>query len=424
MEKILLGISAALCAVSFTLLCLILKNVRKKTAQTGTGADPETQRTLHDLAAYVRYGNEATVKAVERLSEMQKERLSDVERRMADSSRATETRLEQVRKSIDDGLKYVGDVNARQLAEMRGVVDEKLSTTLETRLSKSFELISARLEAVYKGIGEVNSLAESVSDIKKIFTNVKLRGTWGETQLETLLAQMLSPAQYAKQVAIDPLSAERVDFAVFIPSKDGRATLLPIDSKFPIEEYNRLLEADDGDRTARQKAERGLLTRVKQEAESIAKKYIRPPETTDFALMYLPGEGLYGEVVKNDDLMEHLMKIRVMAAGPGTLGAMLMSLQAGFKSIAIERRSAELWQLLAAFKGEFARFSDLLVKMQKKLSEAQDTIDSAAKKTRAIEKKLSGVDVLPFSATDALDEESYGLQAGETDEEKSESDGL
>ena len=405
MEKILLGIIIALGVISFTLLCLILKNVKRKTVQTGQNgqnSDPETQRLLHDMAGYLRYNGDATVKAVERVSEMQKERLSDVERRVADSSRATELRLEQMRKSVDDGLKYVGDVNARQLAEMRGVVDEKLSATLETRLSKSFELISARLEAVYKGIGEVNSLAESVSDIKKIFTNVKLRGTWGETQLETLLSQMLSPAQYAKQVALDPLSAERVDFAVLIPSKDGKATFLPIDSKFPIEEYNRLLDADGVDRAARQKAEKGLLTRVKQEAESIAKKYIRPPQTTDFALMYLPGEGLYGEVVKNDDLMEYLMKIRVMAAGPGTLGAMLMSLQSGFKSIAIEKRSAELWQLLAAFKAEFARFSELLLKTQKKLAEAQDTIDSAAKKTRAIEKKLSGVDVLPETAAGEL----------------------
>ena len=249
------------------------------------------------------------------------------------------------------------------------------------------------MEAVYKGLGEVRGLAESVGDIKKVFTNVKLRGTWGETQLDSLLAQMLSPEQYEASVRLNPLSGALVDFAVKIPSKDEQTVWLPIDSKFPIEEYERLIDASDSfNKEAEETAMKNLERAIRKQAESIAEKYIQPPATTDFAIMYLPLEGLYAEILKMPDLNEFLYRKRIMACGPTNLGALLSTIQTGFKTAAIEKRSGELWQLLTTFKYEFSKFSDLLDKTRKKLQEAQDSIDSAAKKTRTIGRKLNAVD--------------------------------
>ena len=269
-------------------------------------------------------------------------------------------------------------------------MEEKLQTTLENRLSTSFQAVSDHLDQVSKGIGEVRRLAENVGDIKKVFTNVKLRGTWGETQLGTLLEQMLSPEQYRRNVRVDPRVDAFVDFAVVLPGKDDGETLLPIDSKFPIEEYLRLSETEN-DPAANEKAVKGLAAAVRRQADSIADKYIRPPRTTDFAILYLPLEGLYAETLKNAELASYLQKKRIMACGPTNLGALLNSLQTGFKTLAIERRSSELWQLLSAFKAEFYKFAAILEKTQKKLQEAQDTIEGAAKKTRTIERKLRSV---------------------------------
>lgn len=316
-------------------------------------------------------------------------------RTMSTLNERTEYRMNQIQRQLNEDVKYMMQSNAQSLEIIRRTVDEKLSTTLEGKLGESYNLINSRLEAVYKGLGEVKGLAASVNDIKKVFSNVKLRGTWGETQLDALLSQMLSPTQYAASVKVNPLSGAMVDFAVKIPSKDDETVWLPIDSKFPIEEYRRLLDAADAcDRDAEARALKNLEKAVRIQAESIAQKYIQPPMTTDFAIMYLPLEGLYAELLKMPDLNEFLYRKRIMACGPTNLGALLSTVQTGFKTAAIEKRSGELWQLLTSFKYEFNKFSEILEKTQRKLQEAQESIDSAAKKTRTIGRKLNGVDAL------------------------------
>lgn len=316
-------------------------------------------------------------------------------RTMSTLNERTEYRMNQIQRQLNEDVKYMMQSNAQSLEIIRRTVDEKLSTTLEGKLGESYNLINSRLEAVYKGLGEVKGLAASVNDIKKVFSNVKLRGTWGETQLDALLSQMLSPTQYAASVKVNPLSGAMVDFAVKIPSKDDETVWLPIDSKFPIEEYRRLLDAADAcDRDGEARALKNLEKAVRIQAESIAQKYIQPPMTTDFAIMYLPLEGLYAELLKMPDLNEFLYRKRIMACGPTNLGALLSTVQTGFKTAAIEKRSGELWQLLTSFKYEFNKFSEILEKTQRKLQEAQESIDSAAKKTRTIGRKLNGVDAL------------------------------
>ena len=324
-------------------------------------------------------------------------------RRVGELNDRTEYRLNLIQKQLGDDIKYMSQTNAQNLEVIRRTVDEKLSATLEGKLGESYSLINERLEAVYKGLGEVRGLAASVGDIKKVFSNVKLRGTWGETQLDALLSQMLSPEQYASSVRLNPLSGAMVDFAVKIPSKDDELVWLPIDSKFPVEEYQRLLDASDAcDKAAEDRALKNLERAVKLQAESIAEKYILPPATTDFAVMYLPLEGLYAELLKMPNLSEFLYRKRIMACGPTNLGALLSTVQTGFKTAAIEKRSGELWQLLTTFKYEFSKFSDILEKTQRKLQKAQDSIDSAAKKTRTISRKLNAVDGPDFGGYPAV----------------------
>ena len=312
---------------------------------------------------------------------------------------------------VSGEIRYRAEQNAKNLEQIRETVDEKLSSTLENRLNKSYSIINERLEAVYKGIGEVQQLAGSVSDIKKVFSNVKLRGTWGEVQLSALLEQMLAPTQYRANVKIDPLENSIVEYAVLLPSRDGETVYLPIDSKFPVEEYRRLLDAGDAcDKEASDRALKNLERALKLQADTIAKKYILPPLTADFAIMFLPLEGLYAESLKMPGLSEYLAGKRVMACGPTNLGALLTTLQIGFKTAAIERRSGELWELLSAFRHEFRNFVQILEKAQKKLQEAQDTIENAAKKTRTIDKKLKNV-------SEITDERANLLLGDDSDEE-------
>ena len=353
------------------------------------------------VALLLRRGNKGGAEA-ERETRMLGEKIDKLgsvadytNRRVSELGDKTEYRLDMIRQQLNEDIKYMSRANAENLETIRRTVDEKLSSALEGRLGKSYSLINERLEAVYKGLGEVRELAQSVGDIKKVFTNVKLRGTWGETQLDALLSQMLSPEQYAAGVRLNPLSGAMVDFAVKIPSKDDELVWLPIDSKFPIEEYRRLLDASSAlDKAGEERSLKNLERAVKVQAESIAEKYILPPTTTDFAIMYLPLEGLYAELLKMPGLFEFLYRKRIMACGPTNLGALLSTVQTGFKTAAIEKRSGELWQLLNTFRHEFSRFSELLEKTRRKLQEAQDSIDSAAKKTRTISRKLSVVEGL------------------------------
>ncbi len=304
-------------------------------------------------------------------------------------NRATEQRLGFIQKSLTDDMKYIVDANAQNLERIRRTVDDKLSSSIDGKLSESYARISERLEKMYESVGEMKSLSENVSDIRRVFVNVKLRGTWGEAQLDALLAQMLSPEQYERSVKIDPLSDALVDFAVRMPSRDGGTTLLPIDSKFPVEEFERLAAASErGDREGAERARKNLCAAVKTQADSIAKKYILPPRTTDFALMYLPSEGLYAEVMRAEGLGDHLMKRRVIACGPTNLGALLSTLQTGFRSAAIERRSGELREMLEQFRADFEKFADALEKTRKKLQEAQDAVDVAEKRSSVIHRRL------------------------------------
>jgi len=338
-----------------------------------------------------------------RNTDISKERLNSLEEHIEYQSKMTEYRINELKSQMTLSLKNINDENSKQLDLMRQTVDEKLSQTLEKRLNQSFELVSERLEAVYKGIGEMHQIAGNVNDIKKVFSNVKLRGTWGELQLDNMLSQMLAPNQYIKNCKIDKVgSNDIVDFAIIIPSKDSDV-LLPIDSKFPIEEFNRYLSAlDDCNKEDILKARKNLETVIKKQADSISKKYIITPKTTDFAIMYFPIESLYAEALQINGLIENLQTKRIVMCGPANLSALLSTLQTGFKTMAIEKHSNELWELLSAFKHEFSRFADLLMLTQKKLQEAQDTLDDASKRTRKIERKLKDVSEITSEKSEKL----------------------
>jgi DNA recombination protein RmuC len=311
-----------------------------------------------------------------------------------------EQRFEKLLAANEQRMKELQDENRRQLDQMRATVDEKLQKTLETRLGESFKLVSERLEAVHKGLGEMNELAGGVGDLKKIFTNVKTRGTWGEIQLGNLLDQVLTPEQYARNVATRPDSRDVVEYAIKLPGRDGpegRTVWLPIDAKFPVEDYQRLLEAQErADPAAVEAAGKALELRVKGCAKDIHDKYLNPPETTDFAIMYLPAEGLFAEVLRRPELSEKVQReYRVTVAGPTTLAALLNSLQMGFRTLAIERRSSEVWKVLGAAKTEFERFGEILDRVHKQLETATRTIDSVSVRTRAIKRCLLEVQQLP-----------------------------
>ncbi len=314
--------------------------------------------------------------------------------------------LELVRKTVEEKLSALQERNERKLEEMRATVDEKLHATLERRLGESFKQVSDRLEQVHKGLGEMQSLASGVGDLKKVLMNVKTRGTWGEIQLGTLLDQILTPEQYTQNIITKMGGTERVEFAIRIPSKeqDGEFVLLPLDAKFPLDVYQRLVDASEqANREAVDEAGRNLEARIRAEARRIREKYVDPPRTTDFAILFLPIEGLYAEVTRRTGLVESLQReFRVTVMGPTTVAAFLNSLQMGFRTLAIERRSSEVWALLGAVKTEFGRFGDLLEKTQKKLQEASNTIDDASRRSRAIERKLRDVQQLPAPDTEAF----------------------
>ncbi len=355
---------------------------------------------------YIKDYNEAITKGLAETYNMQRSLLKDVEQRINDVLRNNDTHQEKLQKSLQESIEKLQNSNEKKLEEMRTTVDEKLQSTLEKRLNTSFTQVSERLEQVYKGLGEMKTLAGDVGDLKKVLSNVKTRGTWGEVQLGNLLEQMLSPEQFAAQVMLDKNSTERVDFVIVMPGKDDKTVLLPIDSKYPIESYQRIVESSENNNTVALEANlKELEKTVKAYAKDISQKYIKVPTTTDFAIMYLPIEGLYAEVIKNTNLVQTLQRdYRIMVCGPTTLAALLNSLQMGFRTLAIEKRSSEVWALLSLFKTEFAKFSELLLKTQKKLVEASNTIDDATKKTRTIERKLKSIDSIePAGQVDSID---------------------
>lgn len=313
-------------------------------------------------------------------------------------------KLELIRKTVENRLEHLQKDNAEKLEKMRETVDEKLQSTLERRLGQSFKLVSERLELVQRGLGEMQGLASDVSDFKRVLTNVKTRGTWGEVQLENLLDQVFIKDHYEKQVMLTPGSRDAVDFCIKLPDKSSKKGFiyLPIDAKFPIENYQRLVAAQEkGDLAAIAQTTKELLSDFTREAKSIKEKYIRPPKTTDFAVLYVPVEGLYAEILRAPGLFEKLQQsYRVTIAGPTTIAAILSSYQLGFRTLAIAEQTSQVWELLTVIKGEFGKFGDLLDKTREKLVQATNTIDTASSKSRTIESKLGKVQRLADKAVD------------------------
>lgn len=341
------------------------------------------------------------------LSKMQKDQLDIFANQLNTLTQSNEHKFDKLQNKVEEQLKSLQEKNEKKLEEMRIIVDEKLHSTLEKRLGESFKLVSERLEAVREGLGEMKNLAVGVGDLKKVLTNVKTRGTWGEIQLENLIDQILTPEQYLKNIPTKKGSGDRVEFAVKMPGKNENkesVCLLPIDAKFPMEDYQRLVNAQDlGDALLIEETSKALENRIKGEAKSIFEKYIDPPNTTDVALLFLPVEGLFAEVLRRPGLFEKIqLENKVIITGPTTLAAILNSLQMGFRTLAIEKRSSEVWTLLGAVKTEFNKFGDVLEKTQKKLLEASNTIDDASKRTRAIERKLRNVQELPSGEQENL----------------------
>lgn len=369
----------------------IIKEIEKSKLESNNSIDKMTTIIKEYLNSY---------------SEIQKERVESLERQVADTIKTIDAKTESLRLAVENNLKYMNDNNVQALKEMREVVDEKLSSTLENRLNKSFEVISKSLSDVNKGIGDMQTLAKDVGGLKNVLQNVKTRGIWGEVQLDNLLSQMLTQEQYKKQFKIDANSKEAVDFAILLPGKEDKV-YLPLDAKFPIEGYYRVLEcAEKGDKESLNVELKNLESTIKNEAKSISSKYIVVPKTTDFAIMYLPLEGLYAEVLRIEGLVELLQrKYRIIVCGPNTLWAILSSLQMGFKTVAIEKKSSEIIKLLLVFKDEFSNFTELLDKTQQKITEASNTIEKANKKTQSISRRLNKVEIEDY-ITDGGNNES------------------
>ena len=373
---------------------------RQEAANSARGDREEHVQALDRLAT-------ALAGQVGQLSTLQGQQLEAFAQQLSRLTQSNEQRFEQLRQSVEARLSAIQADNAGKLEEMRRTVDEKLHATLEQRLGDSFRLVSERLELVHKGLGEMQTLAAGVGDLKKVLTNVKTRGTWGEVQLAALLEQVLAAEQYDSNVATRPCSAERVEFAIRLPgqggSADERPVWLPIDAKFPVEDYQRLVDAQErADPVAVESAARALEMRLRDEARKIRDKYVEPPHTTDFAILYLPTEGLYAEALRRPGLAEALQRdCRISLAGPTTLAALLNSLQMGFRTLAIEKRSSEVWAVLGAVKTEFGKFGDALESTRKKLELATRSIESAGVRTRQIERRLKGVEALPLAEAQA-----------------------
>jgi len=359
------------------------------TQLTGFGQQMTHAAEIAETSA--RAQREEGAEQVKRLAQLLQQQVSDL-------AGNVQRGLGDVRTTLEGRLQTLQQGNEAKLEQMRATVEEKLQTTLEARLGESFRIVSERLEQVHRGLGEMQTLASGVGDLKRVLSNVKSRGTFGEVQLAALLEQVLTPEQYATNVVTRPGTANRVEFAIRLPGRDESSPVwLPIDAKFPSEDYERLLAAHDAvDSAAIEAAGRALETRVRNEAKTLREKYVEPPHTTDFGILFLPTEGLFAEVLRRPGLTEALNRdLRVVIAGPTTLFAMLNSLQMGFRTLALEKRSAEVWQVLGAVKTEFGKFGDVLATLKRQLATASDTIDKAETRTRQMDRALKTVESLP-----------------------------
>lgn len=424
---ILLAISLSLLIASIAII-MLLKNIRSSIKQadgtsqsnaeiqstlgrleesikgefsTGRRENSETARGLREeVSKNIRDHNNSIASSFDRLTKAQRENFDSFENRIAKMSQANLESQEILRKAVDSSLKNIQEDNKEQLEKVRITVDEKLQGTLEKRLTYSFEQVSERLKQVHEGLGEMKTLAHGVGDLKRVLTNVKTRGTWGEFQLGNILEEVLAPEQYQKNVTVKRNSRESVEYAIKLPGQgNNELVYLPIDSKFPQEDYQKLVASQESAEPEMAKAAASNLEKaIKREARSIRDKYISPPNTTDFAIMFLPSEGLYAEVLRMPGLADLLQReYRVTIAGPTTLAALLNSLSVGFRTLAIQKRSSDVWKLLGTVKKQFSNFSGLLEKVQKKLDDASSEMEKASKTSKTIEKRLSDVEVIPPS---------------------------
>jgi DNA recombination protein RmuC len=376
------------------------KEVRDELRASREEARVSGKELREEVAGSLKSSTDAISTTLGVIANAQQSQLEGMTKQLKELAESNQAALDRIRATFDARVKELQEGNEKKLDEMRKTVDEKLHDTLEKRLGESFKLVSDRLEAVHKGLGEMQTLATGVGDLKRVLTNVKARGTWAEVQLGALLEQILIPAQYEKNVCVKPDSAERVEFAVRLPGpKDdpGNHVWLPIDSKFPQEDYLRLQEAAEKANVSDVQAAADALARtVRSFAKDIHDKYVSPPNTTDFGIMFLATEGLYAEVLRQPALVEDLQqRYRVVLAGPTTLVAILSSLRMGFQTLAIEQRASEVWRVLGAVKTEFGKFGDVLEKVKKQLNTASRTIDATGVRSRALERKLRSVEQLP-----------------------------
>ena len=391
-----------LLAGCFVLLLLLLR--RQRAQQTEAGSLETRLKTLEDLLRNAEKSSAALQGRQDILAQSVETSLSRLQTQQADAAMQTEQKLEQLRRSMTESLNHMQTASQLQLDGIRRTVDEKLQETLDRKLSESFQQVSQRLEAVYKGLGEMQSLAAGVGDLKKVLSNVKTRGILGEIQLGAILEQILSPEQYAANVATKKGSQANVEYAVRLPGSDGRPVWLPVDAKFPLDAYQQLLDAyDAADPALVDSAKKMLFQRVKGFAKEVRTKYIDPPNTTDFAILFIPTEGLYAELIRGG-MAETLQRdYQVTLAGPTTMSALLNSLQMGFRTLAIQKRSGEVWQLLGAVKTEFDKFGQGLSKMQQRLRQTDEELDNLiGVRSRAISRKLRSVQSLDDASAAAL----------------------
>jgi DNA recombination protein RmuC len=390
------------------------RELRREISESSRGVRTELMHTLATFQeAVVRQSAEATRTQntqidgfSQQLTLMQKTLADTLAKQLESLSEANQRRLAEVRTTLETQLTSMQQTNAAKLEQMRQTVDEKLQTTLETRLGESFKQVAERLEQVHQGLGQMQSLAQGVGDLQRVLTNVKTRGMFGEVQLEALLEQVLTPEQYGKQVETKPRSNQRVDFAIKFPgrSSDGTPVWLPIDAKFPREDYERLLDAHDrADATGVESAGRALEVRIREEAKSICEYYLCPPYTTDFAILFLPIESLYAEVLRRPGLMDRIQRdYRVTLAGPTTLLAMLNSLHMGFRTLALEQQASEVWKVLGAVKTEFDKYGKWVETIKEQVQKAADTVDKADTRAKMMRRVLKNVEALPEGQAQAL----------------------
>jgi len=396
------------------------ERVSTESAQTRQSGRDDGKQQRDELNTALKRHGDSTNENLDRMAHLQKQRLDEVGQRLEKLTNANEAKLETLRTQIDKRLTELQQGNEKKLDQMRQTVDEKLQKTLDRRLGESFTIVSKRLEAVQHGLGEMQELAGQVGDLKRVMTNVKSRGTWGEYVLSNLLEEALTPEQYERNAKVRPRSDAQVEFAIKLPGSDDEGTpvWLPIDSKFPREEHERIEDAmQNADVGAAEKARKALEVAVYKSARDIRDKYIVPPHTTDFAVLFLPTESLYAELLSRPGLVDRLQRdCRVTLAGPSTLLALLNSLQMGFRTLAIQKRSGEVWKLLGGVKTEFGRFESWIEAVRKKLDGATKEIDKAGIRTRQINRKLEKIEELPSGESEDLLGLSDSVDEVETDE--------